>query len=68
METSSCDRLADMVLSGALAVVSYQVTRLIFPIVGFDRALDKAFDLISKYGNWLFTIAALFGAWWLFWR
>ncbi|MGB3900118.1 MAG: hypothetical protein WA973_16395 [Mesorhizobium sp.] len=69
METCSCDRLADMLLAGTLALVSYPIWRFLLASIGYDNAVEKAVDFAFKYHNWLWAGAfIIIGAWWLFWR
>ncbi|MET3663136.1 hypothetical protein [Aquamicrobium ahrensii] len=56
-------------MAGALAFVSYPIWRFLLTSIGYDNAVEKAFDLIEKYHNWLWASAfIIIGAWWLFWR
>lgn len=68
MHWSGCDAVANMVFIAAVVIVFHRVWSVLWVLLGLDQAASKAIDLISRYGNWLFAVAVIIGAWWLFWK
>lgn len=68
MELSGCDAVANMLFTAALIIVVHRVALVLSVLLGLDILFSRTMDLVLDHSNWLFAIAVIIGAWWLFWR